>query len=140
VTFRRSLLVWLLIIAAESVHGTLRTIFLEPSFGPVRARQIAFFSGTAIIFFITLACIRWIGVRDRRRLLATGLLWVTLTAAFEATLGRLVMGLSWDRILADYDLSRGGLMAIGMVLLFLMPLLAAKARHIGAFAAPAPLH
>ncbi|MFL6193614.1 MAG: hypothetical protein ACJ75H_05550 [Thermoanaerobaculia bacterium] len=139
--FRRSLLVWLLIMAAESIHGTLRTIFLEPSLGGVRARQVAFFTGSAIIFGITLACIRWIGATLPRRLIGIGLLWVGLTAAFEAALGRLVMHLSWDRILADYDLSRGGLMAIGMLLMLLMPWLAARMRHVGAFApeAPAPV-
>src|SRR5439155_22201685 len=42
------------------------------------------------------------------QLLGVGLLWVVLTVSFEVGLGRLVLGLPWDRITEDYDLTRGG--------------------------------
>ena len=42
----RAFLVWLLIIAIESVHGTLRVLFLQPLVGDFRARQIAVFTGS----------------------------------------------------------------------------------------------
>jgi len=45
---------------------------------------------------------------------------VLLTLAFELALGRLT-GLGWARILADYDLTQGGLMPLGLLAMFLTP-------------------
>jgi hypothetical protein len=48
----RALAVWLLIISAEVVHGTLRTLFLAPLIGDFHARQVSVFTGSAIILTI----------------------------------------------------------------------------------------
>jgi hypothetical protein len=124
----RALLVWLVVIVAESVHGTLRTLYLAPAIGDFPARRVGVFFGSALIFVIALAFIRWIGAQSRRQLLGIGALWVALTIAFEVGLGRAVLHLDWARILADYDLSRGGLMGFGLLAMFFMPLLAARIR------------
>jgi hypothetical protein len=56
-----------------------------------------------------------------------GLVLVVLMLAFECGLGR-ALGYSWDRILADYDPSRGGLMLLGMIGLLYAPRFAATLR------------
>ena len=53
--------------------------------------------------------------------------WVILTLIFEVSLGRL-LHLSWERILSDYNLLKGGLMPIGLILTAFSPLAAAKVR------------
>ncbi len=126
--WRRGLLVWLLIMGIESVHGTARRLLLEPYLGDFRARQIAVFTGSALILTIAFLCIRWIGATTRRQLLGLGGLWLVLTVIFEIGLGRL-MGLSWERIGSDYELPHGGLMPIGLTLLTLSPLLASHLRR-----------
>ena len=124
----RALLAWLVIIVAESVHGTLRTLYLAPAIGDFPARRVGVFIGTALVFVIALAFTRWIGAQSRGQLLEIGALWVALTVAFEVGLGRAVLHFDWARILADYDLSRGGLMGFGLLAMFFMPLLAARIR------------
>lgn len=124
--WKRALIVWLVIILAESVHGTLRTLFLEPSLGSFRARQLSVFTASAIIFTIAWATGRWIGAHRRRDLLAIGGAWVALTLCFEIALGRLVMGATWERIFEDYAIGRGGLMPFGLALMWLAPFLAGK--------------
>jgi len=52
-----------------------------------------------------------------------------LTLTFEIVGGRLV-GLSWDRILSDYNIRRGGLLPLGLLAVTLAPLLAAWARGV----------
>jgi hypothetical protein len=61
-------------------------------------------------------------------LLLVGLLWLFLTVAFEVLFGRFVAGLSWERIASDYNLLSGGLMPLGLLVLFLSPMIAAKLR------------
>ncbi|MBL8485675.1 MAG: hypothetical protein JNK22_01040 [Rhodocyclaceae bacterium] len=127
----RALAVWLLIVVAESIHGTLRVLFLQPLVGDFPARRLAVFSGMAIIFAISWLGVRWIGARGSRQWLAIGAAWVALIVAFEVGLGRLVMHLSWDRILEDYDPSRGGLMLLGLAVMGLSPWAAARWRAAG---------
>jgi hypothetical protein len=51
-TLLRALVVWLLIVAAEVVHGIARALWLEPRVGDFRARQIGVFTGSAMILAI----------------------------------------------------------------------------------------
>jgi len=52
--------------------------------------------------------------------LGVGLLWLVLTLGFESVLGRLVLGYSWARIAAEYNLLKGGLMPTGLFVLTLL--------------------
>ncbi|MEW6125828.1 MAG: hypothetical protein AB1757_02085 [Acidobacteriota bacterium] len=128
--YLRGIVIWLLIIFAETLHGTARTLLLEPVVGDFRARQITVFTGIAIIFLITYAFIRWLRATTVRQLLSVGWLWVGLTVSFEIFLGRVVFKFSWERILSDYHPAKGGLLAIGMLAMALSPLIAAKLRRL----------
>jgi hypothetical protein len=123
----RALAVWLLIILAESLHGTLRVLFVEPVIGSLPARQIALPVGTVLIFALTFLTIRWIGETRPVRLLAIGLVWAALTLLFEISLG-LLQGFGWERITQDYDPRRGGFMAAGLALMAAAPVLTARWR------------
>lgn len=125
----RAVAVWLVLITVEAVHGTLRTLFLQPYLGDFRARQVSVFTGIALILLIAWLFSGWLNAGSPRKLLSVGALWLVLTLLFEVGLGRLVLGYPWERILSDYDLSRGGLLSFGMIVLALAPLLAARWRH-----------
>lgn len=127
--YLRALAAWIVIIAAESVHGTIRELFISPAVGDLLARQISFFTGLIIIFCIALLLIRWIGARALRDLLLIGLLWSVLTFCFEIWIGILVFGLTWDQVLKDYDLFSGRLMTLGLIAMLLMPLAAKRIRE-----------
>ena len=124
----RSVLVWFVLIAAEIVHGILLAIALVPLVGEFRSNQIGVFTGSAIILVIACLTIRWIGATQRSELLLVGAIWLLLTVAFEVLFGRVVVGLSWDRIASDYNLLKGGLMPVGLLFLFFSPMLAARMR------------
>ena len=126
----RALLVWILIIAAETVHGIVRNVALMPMVGDFRARQISVFTGAAIIFSLTYLCVRWIRANSKGQLFLVGALWLVLTLLFEFGLGRFVLKLSWERLTEDYNVAQGGLLPIGLVLLFLSPFLAARLRRL----------
>lgn len=126
-SWHRALAVWVLIVIAESLHGIIRQLFIAPVLGDLPARQIGVLTGSIIIFAITWLGIRWIGACTLKEQLATGFVWVILIAAFEFTLGT-ALGLTRERMLADYDLSNGGLMGAGLFFMLLAPALAAKLR------------
>ncbi|WP_293900277.1 hypothetical protein [Phenylobacterium sp.] len=115
----RALIVWLAVIASESLNGALRRVVLNPDID-FALRQGSVVVGAVMIFVITWFFLDWIRIRTARGALAMGALWVALTFAFELALGRLT-GLGWARILADYDLIHGGLMPLGLLAMGLTP-------------------
>jgi hypothetical protein len=118
-------------MSAEVVHGVLRTLLLAPLVGDLPARQIGVFIGSLLVLGITSLLVGWIRAGTAPRLLVDGLRWVVLTLLFEFALGRLVLDLSWDRLAEDYNLSRGGLMPLGLTVVALAPLLMARVRYRG---------
>jgi hypothetical protein len=115
----RAMIIWLLIMAAESLQGAARHLLLSPALEQA-LHQLSVIIGLVVIFAITWGFMPWLRIGSARQALAVGGLWALLTLAFEFGVGRL-LGASWSRILADYDLPHGGLMALGLLAMGLTP-------------------
>jgi uncharacterized membrane protein YgdD (TMEM256/DUF423 family) len=124
----RALLVCVLIALAETLHGLLRVRLLNRRVGDHRARQLSVGTASLIILGIAWLTLPWIAPRTPPDALAVGALWLVGMLAFEFSLGRLVFHLPWRRILADFDLRRGGLLGFGMLVLFFAPWLVGRWR------------
>ena len=122
----RAVAVWALIAVGEVVNGVLRVRLLNRRVGDKRARQIAVFSGSCLILLIAYIGFPWIAAKTEQQCFAIGLLWVVLMFGLEAYFGRVVFRVPWKRIFADFDFRRGGFLALGFVVLFFAPLVAAK--------------
>ena len=48
---------------------------------------------------------------------------------FEILFGRFVVGASWEHLVADYNVLKGGLLPFGMLVLLMSPLIAWKVRR-----------
>ncbi len=117
-------------MAVEVIHGTLRTIFLEPRIGSFTARQLSVFSGAALLLGVACLLIRWIGTSSFAERIVVGLWWLALTLAFELGLGHYAFGRSWQSLGEDFNLLRGGLFPIGLAVLTMSPVIAARWRGI----------
>jgi hypothetical protein len=126
----RAVLVWMLLAMAETIHGILRVRLLNPRVGDHRARQIAVGTASLIILGIAALTMPWIAPASRGDAFTVGALWLAAMLAFEFSLGRFVFHMKWDRIFADFDPRRGGLLGLGMLVLFLAPYLLARAHHL----------
>jgi len=126
----RAVLVWMVIAMAETIHGILRIHLLNRRVGDHRARQIGVGTASLIILFIAWLTVPWIAPASRGDALAVGAFWLGAMLTFELILGRLVFHATWDRIAADFDPRRGGLLGFGMLVLFFAPLLLARYHHL----------
>lgn len=129
-TMLRGVAVWCCIIVVELVHGIARTMFLAPTLGDFRARQVAVFTGSFLILTLATSLIRWIRPAHAGEAVYLGVTWLVLTLAFEITFGRYIVHASWSRIASDYNLLRGGLLPIGLLVLTAAPLIAGRLRHV----------
>jgi hypothetical protein len=127
----RAFAVWLILLLAESVHGVLRRLVLEPWIGDFSARQISVFTGAALILILSYVFIDWIRPWTARQLTLIGGMWVLLTLAFEVGVGKL-LGYSWERIFSDFNLPRGGLLGIGLLVMGFAPRIAASLHRVKA--------
>jgi hypothetical protein len=117
-----------LLAVVETAHGLLRVRFLNRRLGDHRARQVAVFTGSALILAVAWVTLPWIGPTDARAALGVGALWAAGMLAFEVALGRFVFRLPWSRVAADFDLRQGGLLGLGFVVLTAAPWLVGRAR------------
>jgi hypothetical protein len=122
----RAIAIWLLILAAESISGTIRRIWLVPALGEHTAHQIGVVVASVLTLFIAWLTARWLDSRTFRVQFQVGMLWVVLMLCFEFGVG-LAIGNSMQSMLAEYDLSRGGLMGLGFLVLLFAPVFGAWA-------------
>jgi hypothetical protein len=125
----RAFSVWLLIAAAEVVHGILRMQFLRPLLGDLRARQVAIVSGSLLILAIAFLTRRFLRASTTGQQIAVGVFWAALMASFDILLGRFYIGYSLSRVLQDFDPSRGGFMLLGLAVMVLAPWIVAPRGH-----------
>jgi hypothetical protein len=125
----RGLVIWLLIMAIESVLGTLRMLFLVPLVGDKTADRIGWPVGLILVVFVTWVFARWIGLTRATSLLALGALWAVLTFFFEISVGFL-RGFDWPHIVSEIDPTRGGLLIYSLIVMLVAPLIATKLRRL----------
>jgi threonine/homoserine efflux transporter RhtA len=125
----KAMAMWLVLLVAMFVNGTVRVLVLQPRLGEHLARQLAVLTGILIILGLTLPFVRSLHRPTARQLLGVGLLWLALTVAFEFSFGRYVLGTSWEVLLADYDLLRGRLWPLALLVTATAPWLCSRFRR-----------
>lgn len=117
----RTLLVWLGIMSAETVNGICRELFLTPRLGDVTARRVSFGIALALILLIAVFTAPYFAELSNFVRIMVGVSWAALTFIFEAVFLAYLTGVSFDRVLSDYDPRLGGLMGFGLLYLALAP-------------------
>jgi len=117
---RPALLAWLLLAVVMFANGTVRVLVLQPRLGEALARQVATLSGIALVLLVTVLLVRRLDHPSPGDLLQVGALWLVLTVLFELGMGWL-SGASLETMLADYDLRRGRLWPVALLVIFLAP-------------------
>ena len=124
----RAFTVWGLLLVLAVLNGGVRDTWLTPRLGDTAGRALSSVLLSLLILLATWLTIRWIGPRTGGQALGLGALWLLLTLAFEFGAGRYAFGKSWSDLLADYDLSRGRIWILVLVVTLLAPGRAARLR------------
>jgi hypothetical protein len=103
------------------LNGNLRVRLLQSRYGKNRAKQIGFFTAIIIIYTICWFSISWVNPSNVQDCFLIGLIWTLLMLCVDIYFGRYVFRFKWIKILEDFDLRKGNLLGLGMVLLFLCP-------------------
>jgi hypothetical protein len=117
---------WLILLVVMFTNGIIRVTVLQPRLGEDTARQVATVVGIVLILALSLVFVRRLDLPTGAELLAIGVLWLVLTVIFEFGMG-ISSGASWETMLADYDIRRGRLWPVALVVILLAPWLWGKA-------------
>ncbi|MBU1041571.1 MAG: hypothetical protein KKF77_10785 [Proteobacteria bacterium] len=127
-------LLWLLFAVLAIGLGALRVTLLEPLMGEPAAHVLGTLVGCSLFFALIFRFVGWTmfsaqgqrfpTARRKNRLVALGLFWTLATIIFEFGFGRLVMGHSWARLLADYNFLAGRVWVLVLLTLYAGPRLA----------------
>ncbi len=115
------ILTWLLIAIGEIINGNIRVRYLHQKYGVHRAKQISFFSGTAIFTTIIWFSLPWIDPSNLYECFSIGLILTALMILVDIYFGKYIFHYSWKKIADDFNPRKGNLLGIGMLLLFLCP-------------------
>jgi hypothetical protein len=124
----KATLAWLLLFVVMFVNGALRVLVLQPRLGEDHARQAASLSGVALVLLVSWLFVQLSPEARLAQLWWVGVAWLIATVAFEFLFGRFVSGLSWQALLADYDILRGRLWSLILLSVWWGPWLGGIAR------------
>jgi hypothetical protein len=120
--------VWLAILVLASLNGAIREAWLLPHFGPTVGRAVSTLVLAGLVLLVTWFAIPWINPTTAGRALGVGTLWTVLTLAFEFLAGRYLFHQPWSMLLQDYDVTRGRIWLLVLVVVFFAPFWTARAR------------
>jgi hypothetical protein len=113
---------WLIFMITAIINGMFRVAILLPSLDEYRAHVVStLLLCLALLIEISLF-LDIVGDYSQGWLIALGVMWTVLTVAFEFGFGR-VMGQSWTTLLENYNLLRGRIWPLVLLVVLLTPTL-----------------
>lgn len=124
--YLKSFGIWLILAISAIVVATFRVKVLLPALGEQTAHQI----GTIIYLIVQLTIIYFflnkMKIKEVKTLLRIGIFWFVITIIFEFIFGHYVMGNSWEKLFADYNLLNGRLWVLVLVNNIAAPIISSK--------------
>lgn len=102
-------------------NGMLREGVLRKRMPELRAHQFSCFTGIVIFFIYTCVLNRFWPIATAGQAFTIGLVWLTLTIAFEFLFGHYVMHHTWSKLLQDYNVERGRLWVLVLAAVAVLP-------------------
>lgn len=127
--YYRAFLVWVLIALIAVLNGAVREKLVSPRLGSLTGHQISTAVLSVVVLVLAWLTIGWLAPASAREALALGAWWLGLTLAFEFLAGHYLFGNPWRPLFADYDLRRGRVWVVVLVVVFLAPLFAQQLHH-----------
>jgi hypothetical protein len=124
----RALAVWLVLMLVAILNGAFREEVLNPRMGEATGHVVSTLLLCALIAAVSWISIVWLNPKTPDHAAAVALLWVSLTVAFEFGFGHFVAGKSWSALLADYNVFRGRVWVLVLIVLVEAPFRTARFR------------
>ena len=117
----RYALAWVGMLVLAIANGALRQATFGMVLPELRAHQLSTLIGSVLMGAFMWVVLRWWPPSSRREAIAIGLLWVSLTVAFEFFMGLVLLGRPVAQVLADYNVFAGRVWVLFLLWLAVAP-------------------
>ncbi len=124
--YLKSLGIWFILAISAILVATFRIGILLPKFGEQTAHQLGTVLYLIVQFIIIFFFIKKLKIKEVKTLLGVGIFWVLITIIFEFVFGHYVMGHSWEKLFADYNLVNGRLWVLVIINNIFAPVICGK--------------
>ena len=121
-------LIWLLVVVIAIANGVFREQILVPGLGMQAALPLSGISLSVLVLIVTYFSIPFFGRHPASSFLVIGLQWLLMTLAFEFLFGHYVIGKSWQDLIQVFNIARGDLFLLVLLVSLLGPYLMARLR------------
>lgn len=128
--FLKTSMIWLIIALLAIINGLFRENVLVGMIGPNMAVPVSGITLSMIVLIVTYVSFPLFGKHHALTYFVIGLQWVLMTLLFEFIFGHYVMGKSWFSLLQVFDIMKGDLFIIVLIVSLFSPLLVAKIKKI----------
>lgn len=127
--FLKASMIWFLIAIFAILNGVFRENVLISNLGQSMAVSVSGITLSMIVFIVTYLFFPLFGKQYALTYFLIGLQWVFMTLLFEFFFGHYMMGKSWSDILQVFNIMKGDLFIIVLIVSLLSPLLVAKIKN-----------
>lgn len=124
----RAVIVWAGIAVIAVLNGGFREAVLIPRMGDTAGRAASTVLLAAAVLAAAVLTINWIAPAAPRDAWRVGALWLGLTLAFEFLAGHYLFRVPWREITADYNVLRGRIWVLVLIVTLVAPAAAAALR------------
>lgn len=121
-------LIWLMIVVMAIANGAVREKLLTPIIGSGISLPVSGLLLSMLIFMVAYVSVPFFGSSERNAYIVVGILWFSLTLAFEFLFGHFVGGKPWADILQVFNIKSGDLFTIALITALVSPWFSAKLR------------
>jgi hypothetical protein len=117
---------FILVAASEMLSGIARTIFLNKRVGVMNAKRISLLPALALCMLICYYYVPFLRIRTDGGLLLLGISLSLFMGLFDIMVGRFIVKARWETIVDDFNIRKGNLLGLGMLVIAGCPLLASR--------------
>lgn len=117
---------FIIIAFIETLNGIFRIKVLNKSFSKKLSKFISFILGSILIFTINLFYIPILGISSQEEAFFIGFTWALLMILYDVFIGKFMFKMSWENIADDFDILKGNLLSLGIILIVFMPIFVFK--------------
>lgn len=123
-------MIWIIIALLAILNGIFRENVLISNLGQSMAISVSGITLCLIVFIVSYVSFPLFGRHPALTYFFIGLQWVLMTLLFELFFGHYVMGKSWSDILQVFNIMKGNLFIIVLIVSLFSPLFVAKIKRV----------
>lgn len=124
--YLKSFGIWVILAISAITVAIIRNGVLLPPLGEQTAHEVGTILYLIVQFLIIYMFVKRSRLKKTSTLLSVGIYWLILTITFEFIFGHFVIGHSWEKLFADYNIFKGRLWVLVLINNVAAPLISGK--------------